>query len=165
MTTLRQILENLDKSENNECWVSYGDLAENELYIGNWWADYESPEDRDKKLKCYWIANHLCTDTWVGLRAYFLKGEVVAISDQKARKSSEIFDWVSEEAYYNTKKYLETYKTKGHTIGGDVCLNLDKDMGDGYFVFYSGQFLGKTVLYQGEIWNIDKQYHEEVDKK
>jgi hypothetical protein len=45
----------------------------------------------------------ICTDTGVGLRFYFLGNECVCASYQSARKSDEVFEWVSQEAFDKVK--------------------------------------------------------------
>lgn len=59
-----EIANRIDKSEKNEDWISTEDIG-NEL-------EMSVPHVEQDRLKCYWIANWYCTDTWVGLRMYFL---------------------------------------------------------------------------------------------
>lgn len=63
-----------------------------------------------------WLKRWLCTDTYVGARAYFLDKELVAISWQNARKNDEYFYYVSQETADKMVEFIrslqETFKTE-----------------------------------------------------
>lgn len=92
MKTLQYYLDNVNKSEENSDYVDIVKIAEvvDFLYAGY----YEELTE----LKCYWAFHWVCTDTWVGLRLYYLNDEFVCYSFQSARRASESFYWVSKES-------------------------------------------------------------------
>lgn len=134
---LREVIANLDKSKPET--VDYDELTQ-ELgveYIG--WIEQD-------RLVYYWIANHLCTDTWVGIRAYFLDDELVCVSNQSARKSDENFKWVrgKEIAVRDYLNSLVQYRDYDY-------LDMDEDLGEGYHVQFPSQLLAKKLIYKGQI--------------
>lgn len=148
---LKDIINKLDKSLMNEEYVSISDLAE-ELDIFDVWGGVTQD-----KLKCYWIAAHLCTDTWVGWRAYFLEDILAAVSYQPARKSDETFHWVSEYAYISVRDYILSLRDE-EDGGLDIdILDPNLDIGDHYPIEYAGQFLKSEVLYKGKVAKIKNQ--------
>ena len=141
---LRDIINNVDKSESNSCSIEVDKILQDLIgnYLGN-------PEKDCEKLKAYFFAKSICTDTWVGWRAYFLDDEVVAISNQPYRKYDETFQWVSKEAANKTYEYLmslyEADEPKGDVMDeGD----LDRDFGKGYKVEFGENLLTKDVIYE-----------------
>jgi hypothetical protein len=152
---LRDIIKNLDKSVSNQDdgIVYYLDplLSELSLDFLDVSQDYDNP-----RLKCYWVANHICTDTWVGYRAYFLDDSFVCLSYQSARKSYEVFQWLSTEAQHLVRDYILSLCSDDFTPNGNI-LDLDVDFGEGYAVDYVGQLLRKQVLLNGEIVTVIKE--------
>ncbi len=62
----------------------------------------------DTRLTYCYIQASLCTDTHVGVRAYFLDDEFVALSIQPYRKADEEFEFVSQEAADKVEQYLRS---------------------------------------------------------
>jgi hypothetical protein len=137
---LREIIARLDKSKNNEDYVSLDDLA-SELSLEGFF------HSENERIKSYWICRHLCTDTHVGVKAYFLDGELVCVSSQSARKSPEVFEWVSENTIKIVREYLLSLLGEDNYCGL-YMLNLDRECGDHYELHYAEQFIKKDV-----IWN------------
>lgn len=96
------LLANLDTSESNQDWVDVCGLAQNHFDL------YHLPYTDEHDIKCYWIGSHICTDTQVGYRAYFLQGQLFAVSVQTDRKSDEEFNWVSVVDFNKVHQYLLT---------------------------------------------------------
>jgi hypothetical protein len=96
---LKELFENLDKSQENKDWISNEIL--NAVGICGDFNPEECPE-----LECFWGLRWLCTDTHVGVRFYFLEGNLVCASYKQGRKSDEIFFFESEESYDKLRKYL-----------------------------------------------------------
>ena len=82
---LSEIINNLDKSRKNTEAPQWDKISSQFSNINpiSW--------SGDTRLKCYWVAKHLCTDTQVGILAYFLDDEFICISHQTSRKSSVFF--------------------------------------------------------------------------
>lgn len=152
---LKDIINNLDKSPSNQddnCTYDMEDLV-SELSLDCWGVgqDYKNP-----RLKCYWLANHLCTDTYVGYRAYFLDDEFVCLSHQFARKSDEVFKWVSTETQTLVRNYILSL-VEDDFEPDDNILDLEEDFGEGYPVHYVGQLLRKDVLLNDEVVTVVKE--------
>ncbi len=67
---------------------------------------YLNIPDDEVIIRAKYLAANYCTDTLVGEKAYFLDGELVAISKQFGRKYKEEFSWVSKEARKVVRDYL-----------------------------------------------------------
>lgn len=72
--------------------------------------DYEKAEN-DGRLVYYWIMAWYCTDSYVGLRGYYLDNELVAVSEQQGRKYKEKFNWTSKDAFIKVKNYIKSFET------------------------------------------------------
>lgn len=146
---LKDIIANLDKSAKNMDGVDLEAMSTEVGYVSNSWL---ISQDRDNpRMKSYWIANHICTDTWVGYRAYFLDDVFVCCSHQGARKSDEVYTWVSVEAKIQVKEYIKSLDTVAIEEEEASLLDMEEDMGDGYPIQYTEQMLRNKVLYNGGI--------------
>jgi hypothetical protein len=97
---LKQLIDQVEKIPKNECWISLEDIA-SEVGL-SYYGGFELHE-----LKCYFTkANWICTDTRVGIRAYYLNNELVVISAQQGRKCEEEFEWVSKESFENIRNLV-----------------------------------------------------------
>ena len=93
----------------------------------------------DTRLKAYYIATHYCTDSYVGLVAYFLDDEFIAISNQVGRKWDEEFQFVSLDAVKRTREYILSLISPNYST--PKIINSEEEYSDGYEVEYSGQLL------------------------
>ncbi len=148
---LLDIVDNLDRSKENEQYVGLEDLV-TELNL-TCYGVYQSSEN--PRLTSYWLAKHICTDTHVGLRAYFLDDLLVAVSSQAARKSDENFEWVSLESARLVQSYILSLEEE-EVLSVDIA-DFDEEMGDGYPVEYVGQLLTNKVLYEGALVEVTKE--------
>ena len=148
---LSDIVDNLDRSKANEQYVDLEDLV-TELNLTCYGVCQASENPR---LTSYWIANHYCTDTYVGLRAYFLDDLLVAVSAQAGRKSDENFEWVSLGSARAVQAYILSLEAE--EVLSVTIANFDEEMGDGYPVEYVGQLLTNKVLYKGELVEVTKE--------
>lgn len=144
---LIDIAKNIDKSENNECWVEL-EVLQQELELPQYgYAEQE-------RLKAYWVDNWYCTDSWVGGRIYFFDDEPVAYSYQKGRKCSEEFAWFSQEAAEKVRSFVQGLHQDKLRVS--IC-NVNEDIGDSYKLSYASQVLdwnkaryhGEPVLFAG----------------
>lgn len=159
---LREIIENIDKSRDKldgSNWTNLENIAA-EFDI------YEYLNDENERLKSYSYAKWLCTDTHVGGMVYFLDDEPVAVSWQDARKSDEIFQWISKETHQKTYDHLLSLTTK--VLNKPDIVDLDEEMDNGFDVDYSGQLLTEEVILKetNEIVEVYKVYHsmDEIKK-
>ncbi|AUR85948.1 catalase-like domain protein [Vibrio phage 1.081.O._10N.286.52.C2] len=152
---LAEMIANLDKSDQNEYNMVW-DLEQfrQELDI----AYFDAQQDQDNpRLRGYWMANHYCTDTYVGFRAYFLDDTFVCLSSQPARKSDEYFQWVSDEAQVQVRDYILSLRDEDEFEYDSNHLDMNEDWDDGYPVQYVGQLLTKEVLYQRSLVKVVKE--------
>lgn len=157
-TTLRQLIANIDKNGKTKTDPDWEELAQacniDYLHYSN-----------DTRLKAYWIKVWYCTDTWVGIAAYFLDDEFVCLSNQTGRKCGIDFKFVSEDAYYKVEKYLRSLVEVDTDVQipliGDL---LDEELEDTYTVEYNTQILQNTAIYNGEVVTITKKKYDWEDK-
>ena len=143
MTTLRKLISEIDfDNKHMKTSPSWESLA-NELRVDNlYWSE-------DKRLTCYFIKIHYCTDTHVGTRAYFLDGVLVAISTQSTRKSDELFSFVNKEIALKVRDYLLTLVDEDElTI--DVIEDFDMELPETYKIEFNTQIMHKTAFLNGE---------------
>ena len=146
-TTLRKLISEIDFNnkfiQDTPNWEELSDIfGINNLYYSE-----------DERLKVYFIKKWYCTDSYVGLRAYFLNGVFVATSYQSGRKSSEDFCFVSKALALDLKNYLFEISIKeeiepNYDIIDDS--DLDEEIPNTYKIEYNTQILHKTALLNGE---------------
>ncbi len=140
---LQYIIDNLDKSKDNEEYMDYENICRD---LGL--SSYDITLQGDS-LKCYWISNRICTDTWVGWRAYYLDDVFVCGSSQSCRKGDENFYWVDKKSAVSTMDYLKSLMRLDEEDLNLYFIDLEQDCGDGYSVSYSSEILTNTLLYKG----------------
>lgn len=137
------IANKIDKSKENQSWVDINELGE-ELNVE---LDYYGDQDR---IKCYWVGNWCCTDSWVGYRMYFFDDKPFAYSTQTGRKSSEVFYWFSREFAEKVREYLLTLIVEDNEFDINLC-DINEDVGDGYKIHFSEQIINKNrIMFNGE---------------
>lgn len=156
---LKEIIENIDKSEKNSCYISLSELAHKEFDIHNYLNEDNS------RITAYFFLNWQCTDTWVGGRAYFLDDKLIATSWQGARKSNEDFSWVSKELFNETRQYLLSLMEEPE-VSVDL-VDLEQEFNDGFPIQYSSQLLVDDVIYKptGEKVKVVEKYRSMEDIK
>lgn len=150
---LKDVLE-----QRNEKFRDYiGEILFSELNIYNCSFTYIS--DDDEHLKCYFISRWYCTDTYVGLRAYYLDGELVCMSFQSGRRMNEEFTWINNEMKKKTKNYILSLQTDEDENECDF-LDLEQEMGFGFQRDFSMEVLADEVIYipQQKLVKVVKRY-------
>ena len=140
---LIDIANKIDKSQKNESYVDIEDFnSEFDFDFG-----FNLQQD---KIKCYWIGNWYCTNSYVGYRMYFLDDEPVAFSIQNGRKSSEEFKWFSKELALKVKDYLISLMPNDNELNIELC-DVNDDIGDSFKISFNNQILNpKRATYNGE---------------
>lgn len=159
-TTLRKLIAEVNKSEKNECTPDWSELSSIFNIYDLDWSD-------DKRLRCYFIKKWYCTDSYVGIRAYFLDDEFIAISNQQGRKHTEEFSFVSKELALKLKKYLECLVIKDeNSFNLDILDSeeLDVDIPSMYKIEYNTQILHDYGFLNGDKVEILKKYYPYDDK-
>lgn len=149
-TTFRELINNIDfsnkKLESSPDWENLSTIFNIDLD----WSD-------DTRLKSYFIRIHYCTDSYVGIKAYFLDNEFVALSTKYGRKYSEEFEFVSIDVAEKVKKYLLSLLVPDDYPTNVKIINyLDDTIPNTYKIEYNSQILHKTALYYGEYVDIIK---------
>jgi hypothetical protein len=152
---LRDIIQHLDKSKSNEVWADDEEMRE-KVGLDSY---SDTPEDFKEVFKVYWISKHLCTDTWVGIKAYFLNGVHVCCSQQSGRKCDKNFYWVSDDTFQMVFQYLSKTVSKKHIS----ILDFEEDFEGGYTVSYGSQLLTNKGFYNGEIVEVIKTYGDRYE--
>ena len=117
-----------------------------------------------QRLKYVFLAKWLCTDTWVGMRVYFLDDLPVAVTMQTARKNDEEVEFISASDAERMQRFLlELSQTEQPSF--KLC-KLDEDIGENYTVAYGSQLLTKEGLYQGFPAKVQRTYDsmKDIDK-
>lgn len=140
---LLDIAKNIDKSEENECYVDL-EVLQQELDL----PVYGYAEQDPVRLKAYWVDNWYCTDTWVGGRMYFFDGEPVAYSYQQGRKFEEDFAWFSKEAAEKVRDFVESLSKRELQVN---VVDMNENLGDSYKIEFASQVLDwSKARYHGE---------------
>lgn len=146
---LKHLIENVDMSKQN------GEVPDMEDLCYDLKVSYGSPDwaTLEERVQAYWLAPHMCTDTWVGMSVLAVDGVKVALVRQDARKSRQVFSWFSEEAYHTTRKIMLEIMAEEEIFS--VCIlkesELEYDGGEGYPLAFSQQILGDKLIYKGEV--------------
>jgi hypothetical protein len=157
---VKDIIKHINKSKEFEQEISICSFAMEVFDLH--YIDFYNEQNR---LKCFFLTNWYCTDTYVGKRVYFLDGEPVAISNQIGRKYDEKFTWVSKEAYDKTKNYILSFATDPE-IEIDI-LEENDEMQEFYKVeFYSQMFKHhkENAYYKGDKVKVLKSKESHNDK-
>lgn len=105
---LKYLIDNIkkDKGAMEDGWINFDVLGEN---LGLEYHEYSDKDgSKNDKLRRYFLAPWLCTDTWVGIRVYFFDNEFACVTYQDARKSSEeVRGWISKEMADKVKQYIK----------------------------------------------------------
>lgn len=149
-TTFRKIISEIDfsnkKLKSDPDWENLSSI----FNINLDWSD-------DTRLKSYYIKIHYCTDSYVGIKAYFLDDEFIALSNQIGRKYPEEFDFVSTEIAEKVKDYLlSLLEPEEHSANVSVIDYLDEEIPNTYKIEYNTQILQKKAIYKGERVDIIK---------
>lgn len=145
-TTLKKLIAEVDfnnpRLQSAPAWETLSELFD--IYGLHW--------SNDKRLKSVFIQVWYCTDTYVGLRAYFLDDVFIATSWQPNRKSDEEFTFTSIEAARMLKDYLFSLLEETSEIDINVFKedDLDEEFEDTFTVEYNSQILHNKVYYEGE---------------
>lgn len=99
---LKEIIERIDKSEENRNCIDFEALAR-ELDIS---FGYTDVDDKDLRLTSYFLSPFDDEGIFCGEALYFFDNEFVAISYRASESSDEDFRWISREAANTVRKYL-----------------------------------------------------------
>lgn len=121
------------KPKNNEN-AFFSLMEEFDIY------DYKYTEEA-KRLSYNFPIKWYCTDSYVGMRIYYLDEEPICISSQSGRKSDESFKWLSKEAFEKTRNFLHSFVQKKEFF--DLIDENEKIDDGGFSVSFCSQLLSK----------------------
>lgn len=101
----------------------------------------------------YWVTKHLCTDTWVGLQAIYLDGELIGTSNQQYRKASIDIHYLNEACAEKMRQFIInniSNEDRYVPIHNVETLEQELDLLEGYSVEYACQLLSKVGYYKGK---------------
>lgn len=84
-------------------------------------------EEFNERVKVMPINTWICTDTWVGVNAYYLDGEFVALSFKSARKVRTEFKWTSVEAATKVQALIRKISAENEKFSFPL-IRADEDM-------------------------------------
>lgn len=140
---LRDAIKNVDRSEKNT------EPADIEHFAKIFDINISWDSRFGERVKEHYVEKWLCTDTWVGLKAYYFDGEPVAASMQTARKNDVKLEFVSEAAGVKIRDFMLSLMAEREEFKIPVLDEIE-EIGDHYNVCYNGQLLVDKGLYKGE---------------
>lgn len=111
MSEVLQLVKPLDSYDRS----SDPDLEafERDLNIGTYFGWHEEFDRRVRRIP---INTWMCTDTNVGIYAYFFDGEFVALSFQSARKSDINIKWMYTDAARRVREFIRSLRDQDDEI-------------------------------------------------
>lgn len=111
---IQDLIDAIDMSKLSPRHVGFEDFAD-ELRIPHYYFEWkENAWDLfTERVKAVPVYTWYCTDTEVGILAFFLDSELVCLSFQTGRKMDENFYWLSKEAAKSVSDFIETLKNRG----------------------------------------------------
>lgn len=96
------------------------------------------------RMKQYWLASHICTDTQVGFALLFLDDICVGYTQQIAREADKEYNWFTRSDYNKVRTYIlslveEEYYNPNHAL--DSNLKDIEYFKDGYYHSYEEESL------------------------
>ena len=141
---LSELIKLVDKSPANTTSGDIEDFARELIACPTYGWSNEFSEN----VKGYWIQKWLCTDTWVGLTAWYWGDEPLAVSWQSARKNDETFQFVNKEIAERLRIYIKTI-LETHDPEPTI-VDLEEDLGETYTVSWASELLVDEAFYEGQ---------------
>lgn len=144
---LKEIIERIDKSEENRNYIDFEALAyELDINFG-----YTNIDDKDLRLTSYFLSPFDDEGIFCGEALYFFDNEFVAISYRASESSSEDFRWVSREAANTVRNYL--LEIDDFEAGLKFC-DLKENHDDSYLISYPNEVIDwNRGRYKGKKFN------------
>lgn len=103
MILMSDVIARIDDSDPSKFGDPDLEALESDLQTNTFMGWSEAFNERVKRLP---INTWICTDTEVGVNAYYFDGELVALSFQSARKSDVEFRWLSEPLAAQVRDFI-----------------------------------------------------------
>lgn len=119
---LLEMVDNADLSKREPSYDS--ELMSSAIYDVFYVLPWEVMEEN---FSTVWLISWLCTDTYVGLRAFYCKDEFIGVSIQTARKNYERFFWKDEATKHKLFRMFISYLENSEPL---LMNSIDDDMID-----------------------------------
>ena len=100
MINILEILKTIDTSKMERTFVDFHEMCEKEFEI----FEFLTQPENLRLTYCYYHT-WMCTDTYVGIRVWYLDNVEACISFKPYRKYDEKFYWLSTEDFKETYEY------------------------------------------------------------
>lgn len=141
--TIKQLIEGVVKTNGESPdWESISSTFD---IFDLYWSE-------DKRLLGYPIQTWLCTDTLVGMTAFFLDDEFVFLTKKSCRKCHTKYIFKSKESYIKVNEYLKSLREDERESEFEL-IDMEYSYGDSYIIEYPTQLLPsfhKIALYKEE---------------
>jgi len=107
MINILEILKTIDTSKMERNYADFHAMCESEFEI------YEYLQQDEVRLTYCWYHTWQCTDTFVGIRVWYLDNKAVCISYKPYRKYDENFYWLSTEDFEEVHRYAQSLVEDG----------------------------------------------------
>lgn len=111
-----------------------------------------------KRVREHYLIKWYCTDSWVGLRVYYMDDEPVAVSFQKGRKWPEEFEFVSKEAAIKLRDFMLSLDDNDEEEEQFSLIDPDEELPEQYHVSFVQQLLVEEGIYNGQIVKLNKRF-------
>jgi len=105
MMNAHEILKTIDTSKMERSFVDFEEMCSSEFDIHEWLSQPE----KSRLTYCYYHT-WMCTDTYVGIRVWYLDDKPVCISFKPYRKYDESFYWIDNNSFDETFRYALSLK-------------------------------------------------------
>lgn len=138
-----EALQQINKTESNEAQIDFESLSNElfpEVYVDPWDLEREN-----QKLKSFWLAKRMCTDTYVGTSILYFDDQPFGVARIDCRKCDYFYDFFDESVTKKAKEYLFSLMSQEDelVINKDV---LKIEIGEAFEVSYSSEILSDYVI-------------------
>ena len=154
--SLMQACMQVNKDIHNAHYVDWEKFGTALGFPDFYWG--QQPDDAEKRITAYYVKAWNCTDTWVGIVAYFWDGSFVGYSVQEARKSGIDYYWVGREAVRQLRSYMQSEFDLDSLSYCDPDAELDE-----YSTFkYRDAVVDNEGVWDGEPVTVDRKATHEL---
>lgn len=143
-----ELLKNLDSEELP--YDGGGSFVE-ECTGGYGWVDLEGHGFTYRPISIWY-----CTDSWVGVNAVYLNGELICITKQWGRKCSVEYEWVSKEVYGKVSAFVRSLCED--ELDNNTYIDLDSECEPLYTLEFTGHLIPRfhsEAIYNGKTVGIE----------
>lgn len=133
-------LKNVDKTQHAQ-WIDADEVAQ-ELGINR----YDTPDNWYDRVKGYFIARWMCTDTMVGVCAIYLDDNLVGFYNQVGRKCDKDYEWLDLNSVDKMKEVLLENNCENFKF-----IDLSEEIAETHFVDFYSQLVDKQGFFNGNV--------------